>query len=187
MHTFPSKTVSGPVPWPSTPRISPGLRDLLGRMLDKDPAARITPNEALQHPWILGVSRLSPPPAPARVSPPPSDGDQQQQRASSLKTPYQPSGSRRTRHRAGPSMEGIRETEVNAAPCQPSALPSRSHLASVLGLEQLQEYSSQDAPVGPAKAEDVVLEATASSPGSDMSPRTETVGAPEFTGQQLEN
>lgn len=33
---------------------SPELRDLIGRVLNKDPAARITAAELLNHPWLKG-------------------------------------------------------------------------------------------------------------------------------------
>ena len=37
--------------------ISPELRDLLGKLLQKDPAKRITIAEIRQHPWVLKTAR----------------------------------------------------------------------------------------------------------------------------------
>ena len=46
-----------PLRFPSslTPPLSPSLRDLLGRMLVKDPAGRAGLEEVLAHPWVVGA------------------------------------------------------------------------------------------------------------------------------------
>jgi len=61
--------------WPS--HLSTELRDLLSRMLERDPKARITIDQIKQHPWVLGDASsftiptltssptLTPPPSPS--------------------------------------------------------------------------------------------------------------------------
>jgi serine/threonine protein kinase len=48
--------------------ISADARDLVARMLERDPAARITAADALQHPWLAQVQQQAA--APAQQQPP---------------------------------------------------------------------------------------------------------------------
>ena len=41
-------------------RVSPAAQDLLRRLLDKDPTARLDSSEVLDHPWFTGEPLVSP-------------------------------------------------------------------------------------------------------------------------------
>ena len=54
------KAVSrGHYDWPKHARISEALKDLISRLLKKNPLDRISALDALDHPWIAGIDKLS--------------------------------------------------------------------------------------------------------------------------------
>ena len=71
---------TAPLQFPDAPRISPPLRDLLQRMLVKDPSQRLGLQEVMAHPWtqtqgLPNLCSLQACPAwcwqPSRQNPPP--------------------------------------------------------------------------------------------------------------------
>ena len=58
---------------PEFRRVSPLARDLIRRLLEKDPRKRICLQDALTHPWFASILAPPAPPVPAAPSSPPSD------------------------------------------------------------------------------------------------------------------
>ena len=46
------KIINGVYKWPKTPVVSELAKDLVSKLLEKDPKKRMTAAECLEHPWI---------------------------------------------------------------------------------------------------------------------------------------
>lgn len=52
MQVLYRKIINGVYKWPKAPVVSELAKDLVGRLLEKDPKKRMTAAECLDHPWI---------------------------------------------------------------------------------------------------------------------------------------
>lgn len=62
VQTLYQKIMNGAYRWPTKPAVSDSAKDLVRRLLEKDPKKRMTATECLTHPWITGAGA---PAAPA--------------------------------------------------------------------------------------------------------------------------
>jgi len=54
VQTLYQKIMNGAYRWPSKPVVSESAKDLVKHLLEKDPKKRMTAEECLHHPWIIG-------------------------------------------------------------------------------------------------------------------------------------
>lgn len=47
------KIIAGVYRWPDKPAVSDAAKDLVSRLLEKDPKKRLTASECLRHPWVM--------------------------------------------------------------------------------------------------------------------------------------
>jgi len=59
VQTLYQKIMNGAYRWPTKPVVSDSAKDLVRRLLEKDPKKRMTAAECLEHPWIIGVGAPS--------------------------------------------------------------------------------------------------------------------------------
>jgi len=56
VQTLYQKIMNGSYRWPAKPEVSESAKDLVRRLLEKNPKKRMTAAECLEHPWICGQS-----------------------------------------------------------------------------------------------------------------------------------
>jgi serine/threonine protein kinase len=54
VQTLYQKIMNGAYRWPTKPEVSDSAKDLVRRLLEKNPKKRMTADECLKHPWITG-------------------------------------------------------------------------------------------------------------------------------------
>eukprot|EP01105_Mastigella_eilhardi_P021033 TRINITY_DN5056_c0_g1_i1.p1 TRINITY_DN5056_c0_g1~~TRINITY_DN5056_c0_g1_i1.p1 ORF type:complete len:341 (-),score=109.28 TRINITY_DN5056_c0_g1_i1:79-1038(-) len=57
--TLYKKIINGAYRWPSKPEVSEGAKDLVSKLLERDPKKRLTAAECLRHPWVMGQNQAA--------------------------------------------------------------------------------------------------------------------------------